>query len=81
MRICCDLTRYRLASMSQVGNTDEIIERYKLSLKELEAIAKGQISLGIANSSTEDDGDNGVMFTNPKNRVFSRDNENRTSTC
>ena len=80
-RICCDLTRYRLASMSQVGNTDEIIERYKLSLKELEAIAKGQISLGIANSNTEDDGDNGVMFTNPKNRVFSRDNENRTSTC
>ena len=67
--------------MSQVGNTDEIIERYKLSLKELEAIAKGQISLGIANSKTEDDGDNGVMFTNPKNRVFSRDNENRTSTC
>ena len=67
--------------MSQVGNTDEIIERYKLSLKELEAIAKGQISLGIANSNTEDDGDNGVMFTNPKNRVFSRDNENRTSTC
>ena len=81
VRICCALTRYRLASMSQVGNTDEIIERYKLSLKELEAIAKGQISLGIANSKTEDDGDNGVMFTNPKNRVFSRDNENRTSTC
>ena len=33
-RICCDLTRYRLASMSEVTITDEIITRYKLSLKE-----------------------------------------------
>ncbi len=33
VRLCCDLTRYRLASMSGVDITDEIIERYKLSLK------------------------------------------------
>lgn len=47
-RICCDLTRYRLASMSDVSITEEIIERYKLSLRELESIASGKVSLGIA---------------------------------
>lgn len=80
-RICCDLTRYRLASMSEVTITDEIITRYKLSLKELEDLAAGKISLGIDIEDEQQSDGNVVMFTNPKNRVFSRDNENRTSTC
>lgn len=78
VRLCCDLARYRLASMSHVTITDEIITRYKLSLKELEDISAGKISLGLpmAEDDGADGGDNGVIFTNPKNRVFSRDNAN-----
>ena len=69
-RICCDLTRYRLASMSQVGNTDE------LSLKELEDLAAGKISLGIDIEDDQQSDGNVVMFTNPNNRIFGRDNRN-----
>ena len=78
VRLCCDLTRYRLASMSGVDITDEIIERYKLSLKELEQLAKGAISLGLPelNADSEDSEFSGaVFFSNNKNRVFSRDNK------
>ncbi|HHE3677628.1 gp436 family protein [Pasteurella multocida] len=75
-RICCDLTRYRLASMSDVSITDEIIERYKLSLRELESIASGKVSLGIAEDEQASTGENTVIFTNVANRIFSRDNSN-----
>ncbi|HDR1420528.1 gp436 family protein [Pasteurella multocida] len=75
-RICCDLTRYRLASMSDVSITEEIIERYKLSLRELESIASGKVSLGIAEDEQASTGENTVIFTNVANRVFSRDNSN-----
>ncbi len=75
-RICCDLTRYRLASMSDVSITEEIIERYKLSLCELESIASGKVSLGIAEDEQASTGENTVIFTNVANRVFSRDNSN-----
>ncbi|OOF45616.1 hypothetical protein BKK51_05900 [Rodentibacter trehalosifermentans] len=77
VRLCCDLTRYRLASMSQVEITDEIIERYKLSLKELQDISTGKVSLGLPLvDEGADSQDSGVIFTNPKNRIFSRDNTN-----
>ncbi|BFU64715.1 gp436 family protein [Rodentibacter abscessus] len=77
VRLCCDLARYRLASMSDVTITDEIIERYKLSLKELQDISAGKVSLGLPLVDEGADGqDNGVIFTNPKNRIFSRDNTN-----
>ncbi|NBH76191.1 gp436 family protein [Rodentibacter pneumotropicus] len=77
VRLCCDLARYRLASMSGVVITDEIIERYKLSLKELQDISTGKVSLGLPLADEGADGqDNGVIFTNPKNRIFSRDNTN-----
>lgn len=77
VRLCCDLARYRLASMSGVKITDEIIERYKLSLKELQDISTGKVSLGLPLADEGADGqDNGVIFTNPKNRIFSRDNTN-----
>lgn len=79
VRLCCDLTRYRLASMSGVAITDEIIERYKLSLKELEAIAKGAVSLGIPEDpqNGEDAFSGAVFFSNHQNRVFRRDNNSR----
>lgn len=77
-RICCDLTRYRLCSMSDVTITDEIIERYKLSLKELESLATGKISLGI-DAENDDTGettaDSAVQFFNGNNRIFARDNK------
>lgn len=76
VRICCDIARYRLVSMSEVTTTDEIIERYKLSLKELEQIAGGKISLGIATTDNTTDDSVGVVFSNPNNRIFSRDNSN-----
>ncbi|OOF86713.1 hypothetical protein BKG93_02300 [Rodentibacter ratti] len=78
VRLCCDLARYRLASMSGVKITDEIIERYKLSLKELQDISSGKVSLGLplADEEGSDSQDSGVIFTNPKNRIFSRDNTN-----
>lgn len=76
IRICCDIARYRLVSMSEVTTTDEIIERYKLSLKELEQIASGKISLGIASNEVQAEDSVGVMFSNPGNRIFSRDNSN-----
>ncbi|MDA3978484.1 gp436 family protein [Gallibacterium sp. AGMB14963] len=76
VRICCDIARYRLVSMSEVTTTDEIIERYKLSLKELEQIASGKISLGIASNETQAEDSVGVIFSNPGNRIFSRDNSN-----
>lgn len=78
-RICCDLTRYRLCSMSDVPITDEIIERYKLSIKELEALASGKISLGIEDEPMNTDvtnADSAVQFFNGNNRIFARDNEN-----
>lgn len=72
-RLCCDLARYRLCSMSNVGISDEVIERYKLSLKELELIASGKVALGIVDdNATDDTADNGVQFFNGENRVFSR---------
>lgn len=76
VRICCDIARYRLVSMSDVTTTDEIIERYKLSLKELEQIASGKISLGIQSNEVQTEDSVGVLFSNPGNRIFSRDNSN-----
>ena len=78
VRLCCDLARYRLASMSHVTITEEIITRYKLSLKELEDISVGKISLGLPPTENNDanEQDNGVIFTNPKNRIFARDHSN-----
>lgn len=76
VRICCDIARYRLVSMSEVTTTDEIIERYKLSLKELEQIASGKISLGIESNEVQTEDSVGVLFSNPGNRIFSRDNSN-----
>lgn len=77
VRICCDIARYRLANMSQTGITAEIIERYKLVVKELEQLATGKISLGVEQlASSQDEPDNAVMFRNGNNRVFARDQSN-----
>lgn len=75
-RICCDLARYRLCSMSGAIITDEVIARYKLSLAELTQIAKGDITLGIEMVSENVQADNSVMFSNGNTRIFSRDNKN-----
>lgn len=74
VRICCDLARYRLASMSETAISEEVIERYRLTLKELEYIANGKVSLGIETQDSQEKLESNVMFSNPKNKVFSRDN-------
>ncbi|OOH87340.1 hypothetical protein BMT54_10035 [Pasteurellaceae bacterium 15-036681] len=74
-RICCDIARYRLCSMSNVTITEEIIERYKLSLKELEQLASGKVSLGIDALDNNEEADDAVIFSNGNTRVFSRDNK------
>lgn len=76
-RLCCDLARYRLCSKGDTTISEEVIERYKLSLKELEALASGKMALVLEEAddpatSTSDT----VLFSNPKNRVFGRDNQN-----
>lgn len=75
-RICCDLARYRLCSMSKTTITDEVIARYKLSLAELTQIAKGDITLGIEMASEDVQADNSVIFSNGNTRIFSRDHKN-----
>ncbi len=74
-RICCDLARYHLTSKSSVTMTEEVENRYKFCLKELESISKGIVSLGLEESSVEDmaNGDNSVQFFNGGNRIWGRD--------
>lgn len=74
-RICCDLARYHLTSKSSVTMTEEVENRYKFCLKELESISKGIVSLGLDESSVEDlsNGDNSVQFFNSGNRIWGRD--------
>lgn len=74
-RICCDLARYHLTSKSSVTMTEEVENRYKFCLKELESISKGIVSLGLDESSVEDvaNGDNSVQFFNGGNRIWGRD--------
>lgn len=74
-RICCDLARYRLCSMSDTTITDEVIERYKLSLSELKQLAKGEITLGVEFLTEPADSDNSVLFANGNTRIFSRDHK------
>lgn len=76
VRICCDLARYRLCSMSEVTITEEIIERYKLSLAELKQLAKGEITLGVEFLAGDELADNSVQFSNGNTRIFSRDHKN-----
>lgn len=75
-RICCDLARYRLCSMSNATITDEIVERYKFALAELKQITKGEITLGIDVLSEETATENTVLFSNGNTRIFSRDHKN-----
>lgn len=74
-RLCCDIARYRLCAASGVLITEEISNRYRIDVLELlRALAKGEVQLGTDGSGAEvAAGDDGVVFVNGKNRVFSRD--------
>lgn len=74
VRICCDLARYHLTSKSFVTMTEEVENRYKLCLKELENISKGVISLSLDEASAAEsaDGENTVQFFNGGERIFGR---------
>lgn len=75
VRICCDLARYHLTSKSSVTMTEEVENRYKLCLKELENISKGIVSLSLDDESATEsaDGENTVQFFNGGNRIWGRD--------
>lgn len=75
VRICCDLARYHLTSKSSVTMTEEVENRYKLCLKELENISKGVVSLSLDEEAAAEsaDGENTVQFFNGGNRIWGRD--------
>ncbi|HHW7474392.1 TPA: gp436 family protein [Mannheimia haemolytica] len=74
-RICCDLARYHLTSKSLVTMTEEVENRYKLCLKELENISKGVVSLAVDETNEEESatGENTVQFFNGGNRIWGSD--------
>ncbi|MEG9490762.1 DUF1320 domain-containing protein [Mannheimia indoligenes] len=75
VRICCDLARYHLTSKSSVTMTEEVENRYKFCLKELENISKGVVSLSLDEEAAAEsaDGENTVQFFNGGNRIWGRD--------
>lgn len=75
VRICCDLARYHLTSKSLVTMTEEVENRYKFCLKELENISKGVVSLSLDEEAAAEsaDGENTVQFFNGGNRIWGRD--------
>ncbi|QLB14054.1 hypothetical protein A6B39_00610 [Mannheimia granulomatis] len=75
VRICCDLARYHLTSKSSVTMTEEVENRYKLCLKELEQISKGVVVLGLDEPTEAEsaNGENTVQFFNGGNRIWGRD--------
>ena len=74
VRICCDLARYHLTSKSSVTMTEEVENRYKFCLKELENISKGVVSLSLDEEAAAEsaDGENTVQFFNGGNRIWGR---------
>lgn len=76
-RLCCDIARYRLCAASGVQITEQIEKRYKIDvLKLLDALSRGEVSLGPSADGEEVPTDDSVQFVNNKNRVFARDNGN-----
>ena len=75
VRICCDLARYHLTSKSSVTMTEEVENRYKFCLKELENISKGVVSLSLDEEAAAEsaDGENTVQFFNGGNCIWGRD--------
>ena len=75
VRICCDLARYHLTSKSSVTMTEEVENRYKFCLKELEQISKGVVVLGLDEPTEAEsaNGENTVQFFNGGNRIWGRD--------
>lgn len=73
-RICCDLARYHLTSKSSVTMTEEVENRYKLCLKELENISKGVVSLGLseADEIEANNAEMTVLFERGDSRIFGR---------
>lgn len=75
VRICCDLARYHLTSKSSVTMTEEVENRYKFCLKELENISKGVVSLSLDEEAAAESAgaENTVQFFNGGNRIWGRD--------
>lgn len=70
-RICCDITRYRLSG-GDAQETEPSRNRYKDSIKMLEAIKRGDLTLGLDPAQQEVPTRGAVQINNGQ-RIFSRD--------
>lgn len=69
-RICCDITRYRLSG-GDAQETEPARNRYKDSIKMLESIKRGDLTLGLDPAQQEVPTRGAVQISNG-NRTFSR---------
>jgi len=69
-RICCDVARYRLSG-GDAQETEPSRNRYKDSLKMLEAIKRGDLTLGLDPAQQEVPTRDAVQINNGR-RTFSR---------
>lgn len=70
-RICCDITRYRLSG-GDAQETEPARNRYKDSIKMLESIKRGDLTLGLDPAQQEVPTRGAVQISNGI-RTFSRD--------
>ena len=69
-QICCDIAMFRLSADSH-AYTEERRERYKDAVKWLEKVAKGVVTLGVA-EDTEDAQDAPTVDAITQTRLFTR---------
>ncbi|MHB1333394.1 MAG: gp436 family protein [Sulfuriferula sp.] len=69
-QICCDITRYRLSG-GAAQETEPARNRYKDSIKMLESIKRGDLTLGLDPAQQEVPTRGAVQISNG-NRTFSR---------
>ncbi|ARU30897.1 hypothetical protein CAP31_03860 [Sulfuriferula sp. AH1] len=70
-RICCDITRYRLSG-GDAQETEPSRNRYKDSIKMLEAVKRGDLTLGL-DPAQQEVPTRGAVQINNGTRTFSRD--------
>ncbi|WP_417345704.1 gp436 family protein [Ferrimonas sp.] len=69
-RVCCDIARYRLYDTRV---TDQVRDRYLDAVRLLDALAKGNVALGLADGS-EPAGDEASIEVQSSGSVFGRGN-------
>jgi phage gp36-like protein len=52
-RICCDIAMYRMESLRPVHDLEDVRKRYEDAIRMLEKVARGELTLGLANDGLE----------------------------